>query len=160
MTHEQSVKRYKEWLKLREEGLTYKEIGDDYGVTGSAVGMRLRSGFPKKREFVSPLFGISGHHQEGRGRSRMLVRIRDNFTCQDCGAIRTLKEVQEHNSGIKTLKGRMKLFDVHHTHGQCGKNSIGYDSTKDLSKMVTLCHKCHFNRPEHKVKKGYKTKKI
>lgn len=84
----------------------------------------------------------SSHHLHGRGRPRMMVRIRDNFTCQECGAVRIPQEC-----GIG--KKYQKSLDVHHIEGQCGKNSRGYDSTKDLSKMITLCHSCHYNRHDH-----------
>jgi hypothetical protein len=89
----------------------------------------------------------------GRDRTRMLVRIRDNFTCQDCGDQRTLERVRAYNSTKKKLQGRLKLHDIHHEDGRCGQQSRGYDSSKDLSGLVTLCHKCHFNRPEHTLRK-------
>lgn len=86
---------------------------------------------------------------KGRERARMMVRERDNFTCKDCGAVRTPRQVKKYNSKMPTLRGRMKLFDVHHINGLCGKNSRGYDSTRDLSGLITLCHRCHYQRPEH-----------
>lgn len=89
---------------------------------------------------------------KGRERTRELVRIRDNHTCLDCGKKILTKDIIKHNLKIKTLKTKLKALDVHHINGQCGKNSTGYDSTKNLSGMITLCHKCHFNRPEHKCK--------
>ena len=88
----------------------------------------------------------------GRGWARGKVRQRDNYICQDCGFRRTNKQVRTHNKNIEGLKGRIKNLDVHHIDGECGKNSIGYDSVKDLSGMIALCHKCHYNRPEHKCK--------
>lgn len=160
MTYEEAVKRYREWVDLRKKGWTLLEIGNEYGITRQAVGQRLRKGEPVEPPPSSGISKYASHHQKGRGRARMLVRMRDNFTCQDCGAVRMPEEVEEHNSKMATLKGRKRLFDVHHTHGQCGKNSLGYDSTKDLTKMVTLCHKCHYNRPEHRVKqKDFRSKK-
>jgi len=87
------------------------------------------------------------HHTRGRGRARMFVRIRDGFKCKSCGDVRTVIDVENFNKKIKkgVLSGRKKLHDVHHLNGQCGKNSRGYDSTSDLSGMITLCHKCHYN---------------
>jgi hypothetical protein len=81
----------------------------------------------------------------GRGRNyvRTLVRIRDKFTCQDCGDTRTP------NQSKKTHK---KLFDVHHLNGLCGKRSRIYDRVKDMGGLITLCHKCHYNRPDHSRK--------
>ncbi len=88
----------------------------------------------------------------GRDRARMFVRLRDNFTCQDCGDRRTPIETREHNKEIKGLKGRLKLYDVHHLNGLCGKKTRGSDGVNDISGLITLCHKCHYNRPEHKTK--------
>ena len=71
---------------------------------------------------------------EGRDRTREIVRMRDEFTCTSCK---------------KAWSDGERRFDVHHLHGMCGKNSRGYDSMKDISGMITLCHQCHFNHPEH-----------
>lgn len=144
------LKQYEDFKKSSLKGLSVREIAETYGVDIQCVRYRLKVGYPKS----SPLKNIDRSHLEGRDRTRMLVRIRDNFTCQDCGLIRTHSYVSEHNGKLKSLKGKIKNFDVHHTHGMCGKNSKGYDMEKDLSKMVTLCHKCHFNRPEHATKKN------
>jgi len=86
--------------------------------------------------------------RSGREYTRMRVRARDNFTCQDCGDIRTPEQAR---------KTRKRLFDVHHLNGICGKKSRGYDKESDMPNLITLCHKCHFNRPDHaKVKKERK----
>lgn len=79
---------------------------------------------------------------QGRDRTRELVRKRDNFTCQDC------KKVWEIG---------MRRFDVHHLNGLCGKKSRGYDKVSDMKGLITLCHKCHFNRPEHAQRKREKS---
>lgn len=156
MTLEQAIKRYERMVELKESGATGREIAAMYGISHQAVYDRLRRGRPKASSIIRGILALNGFGDlEGRDRARMLVRIRDKFTCQDCGAVRTAKEVKEANARKSTLKGKMKLFDVHHIKGLCGKNSLGYDSTNDLSGMVTLCHKCHYNRPEH----GSKTKK-
>lgn len=103
----------------------------------------------------------------GRGYVRDMVRKRDKYTCQDCGEIRTPQEVKRYNSKFPDLKGRIKMFDIHHIDGRCGKNSRGYDRIDDISGLITLCHKCHYNRPEHrsksksfsnKLKRYFKTK--
>lgn len=70
---------------------------------------------------------------KGRDLNREKARIRDNHTCQDCGKV--------------WIEGQRR-FDVHHLNGLCGKKSRGYD--KSIEGLTTLCHKCHFNRPEHK----------
>lgn len=67
---------------------------------------------------------------KGRNYSRQKVRIRDNHTCQNC------KKVWE--------EGKSNRFDVHHLSGLCGKGrDFDYDTVKDLSNLVTLCHPCH-----------------
>lgn len=106
---------------------------------------------PKKSSDIE-IYLRSVKQDEGRGRNRELVRMRDNHTCQDCGFKRLTQDVQKHNKNIKTLKGRIKSLDIHHTNGLCGKNSKGYDFKKGFKDMVTLCHRCHFNRPEHTTK--------
>ena len=155
MNYQESLERYKNYLRLRKEGASYSDIAAMYGITRQAVQDRIKRGEPKF--FEAPEGSILGKlgygHLDGRDRARMLVRLRDNFTCQDCGLVRTSDEVVAYNKKQMELKGKIKQLDVHHTHGQCGKNSIGYDSPKDISKMITLCHRCHFNRPEHKTKK-------
>ncbi len=79
----------------------------------------------------------------GRERTRMYVRIRDDFRCQDCKRRRTPQFAK---------KNRLRLFDIHHINGLCGKKSRSYDRVSDMQNMITLCHSCHFNRPEHTVK--------
>lgn len=78
----------------------------------------------------------------GRDAARYLCRLRDKFSCQECGEVRLPK-----NCG-KGKKFEMSL-DVHHINGECGKKSRGYDSTKDISGLITLCHRCHSNRHDH-----------
>lgn len=77
---------------------------------------------------------------QGKDRTREIVRRRDNWTCQDCGK--------------KWVLGQRR-FDVHHLNGLCGKKSLKYDKISEIDGLITLCHKCHFNRPEHKSKKKY-----
>lgn len=79
----------------------------------------------------------------GRDHNRHLVRARDNFTCQDCGLVRTPEEVYP---GMKNL-------DVHHLGGLCGKLTRAYDHKENMGKMITLCHRCHFNRHDFSKKR-------
>jgi hypothetical protein len=154
MKYEDSLRRYHKVVKLKEKGATYAEIGKMFGVSRQRIEQILKKGEPQIAEYFGGILGLNGlAHLEGRARARALVRIRDDYTCQDCGLTRPIEEVQKHNSKITGLRGKMKSLDVHHTHGQCGKNSRGYDSTSDISKMITLCHRCHYNRPEHKSNK-------
>lgn len=170
MTYEDSVERYHKFVELREKGWTLKDIGKKFKVTHQGVYLRLKKGLPKSpvRRVGIPKgngntillisYGFTEGMLGGRERTRMLVRIRDKFTCHDCGDIRTIDEVREHNKDIYGLKGRLKLFDVHHTKGMCGKKTKQYDKASDLSGMITLCHKCHYNRPEHKVNEKVEAK--
>lgn len=73
----------------------------------------------------------------GRDLVREKVRQRDDYTCQDCGSIRTPKSC---------IKFNKKNFDVHHINGLCGKRTKGYDRLSEMSGLITLCHKCHYNR--------------
>ncbi len=82
--------------------------------------------------------------KSGREHTRMAVRARDEFKCQDCGLVLFPDEAR---------KLGKRLFDVHHLNGLCGKKSRGYDRLSDMDGLVTLCHKCHFNRPEHTINK-------
>ena len=167
--------------KLLQGGNTYAEIGKAFGVTRQRVHQIYKNyispsdqrkktrrakilaelvekykSTPQKepKKIYAGILEENGlAHLEGRDRARMMTRIRDDFTCQDCGVRRTNKEVFSQNKKQKGLIGKIKNLDVHHTHDMCGKNSIGYDSIEDISKMITLCHRCHFNRPEHKTKR-------
>ncbi len=104
-------------------------------------GIRKHEAFVNGNEIA--LKGLSTKHIYGRERTRMLVRLRDNFTCQDCGLIRTPKQAKSQNK---------RLFDIHHLNRLCGKMSRGYDRVSDMHKLVTLCHGCHFNRHDHSQK--------
>jgi len=69
----------------------------------------------------------------GRERLKELVRIRDKHTCQKCG---------------KVWKEGMRKFDTHHIDEEIeGKLGLKYCNCKDMTKMVTLCHRCHLNLP-------------
>lgn len=81
----------------------------------------------------------------GNDKVRMLARIRDGFTCQACHKKRGLDEVK---------KSKLKLFDVHHLNGLCGRKNRerGNDRIADIPGLITLCHKCHFNRHDFSKK--------
>mgnify|MGYP001560510977 CR=1 FL=1 len=86
----------------------------------------------------------------GREWVRLQVRMRDNFTCADCKKFRTPE--------MATVLGK-RLFDTHHLSGLCGKLSRAYDKIADIDGLITLCHKCHYNRPEHRMKRKSLAKK-
>lgn len=123
--------------KMRKERWTYKDIGKVLGISSQRVNQIL--------------FGLDCAGG-GRDYVREQVRRRDKHTCQDCGIVRKTKDIFNYNSKLPTLKGRKKALDIHHLNGLCGKKSKQYDSKKNMIYLITLCHKCHYNRPEHKCK--------
>lgn len=151
---EKWISRYNEMVYLRSNGYTLTEIGSHYGITKQCVSERLLKGMPIiqvakpkpektiKVEKYSPEIKNLLMSLSGRERTRMLVRIRDNFTCKDCGKY-----------SPPDLVNKVRMYDVHHLNGLCGKKSRAYDRVSSISGLVTLCHKCHFNRPEHTIKK-------
>jgi len=95
-------------------------------------------------DFIILELGGKPYHLKGRERGRMLVRLRDQFKCRGCGAQRTIRQALK----LRAKGESAKLFDVHHLDGLCGKKSTGYDSPKNISRLITLCHKCHYNHHE------------
>jgi hypothetical protein len=147
MDHKKLVNRYESILMSRRSGDTYRLISERLGISRERVRQIIVAGFPK--EIFCRFCGkdVGGNYKickecfpkniQGRGRTRMMVRIRDRFTCQECGLVRTPEMAKEQGS---------RLLDVHHLNGLCGKMSRGYDRSSDISKLITLCHRCHFNR--------------
>jgi 5-methylcytosine-specific restriction endonuclease McrA len=78
---------------------------------------------------------------EGRERTRELIRIRDNYTCQICGKV--------------WIEGQRR-FDVHHK--DCVKEKTKQYDKYEIEKdnLITLCHKCHLNLPEHRFSMNLK----
>lgn len=148
--------RYAFFALLRAEGLSNSEIAHLFSASRHGVGKRLRGGPPTHHDYTPhPAFEHSVG--TGRERARALVRHRDDYTCWDCGFRRTPREVREHNQQMPTLQGRIKNLDVHHINGKCGTNSRGYDPTEDLTDLITVCHKCHYNRHDHRQFGAYRT---
>ena len=75
----------------------------------------------------------SGTKIDGRDRTRVVARIRDNHTCAECNRVWKLGE---------------RCFDIHHLDGLCGKLSCSYDKIDNIDNLITLCHKCHLNLDE------------
>lgn len=136
LDYEKRVEKYNEIIRLRKERYTLKEIGEMFGVSHQAIQNKIKKGFP--RETIRKYKDALGDKFQGRDRARELARVRDNHTCQNCGR--------------KWVEGERRL-DIHHLNGLCGKLSQSYDKTDDLSGLITLCHKCHFNRYDHSRKK-------
>lgn len=141
MKYEDRLARYNKIMALSKK-ISGTKIAQMFNLSRQRVSQIILGGKPQLKVYYgneSILTQIAGKELHGRERTRMLVRIRDNFTCQDCGAVRTPQMAREQGK---------RLFDIHHVN-ECGKKSRAYDSVKDLSGMITLCHLCHFNRPEH-----------
>jgi len=148
------MERKQKIIELRNSGKSFSEIGEIYKISRQRVHQIFSSKkviYPRISKYTRAGLDYI-RPMEGRERNRELVRIRDNHTCQDCGFKLTYETVRETNSKIVGLKGKIKSLDIHHTKGLCGKKSTGYDKIKELKYLVTLCHKCHYNRPEHRVK--------
>src|SRR3989344_2058511 len=76
-------------------------------------------------------------HFEGIDYSREILRLLKGNICEGCG---------------KKWQPGMRRFDVH--HGQlCGKMSRKYDRIADVIRYKIFCHKCHFNQPDHTLKR-------
>lgn len=165
-------KDLEEYQRLRKSGLSLRAIGDIFNVSRQWVSLVL---LPPKKQLIytyvceecgrtkdkkekgtlqCPLCSnrVRRNHSfpvaqifagkpkwksTGRERVREIVRYRDNYSCQDCGKV--------------WIKGT-RSFDVHHLNGMCGKKSTGYDRMSEIDGLITLCHKCHFNRPDHTLK--------
>ena len=80
---------------------------------------------------------IQNNKYRGIDRTREMVRMRDNQTCQECKKV--------------WIEGNRK-YDVHHLNGLCGKRSRKYDKVSEMDGLITLCHKCHYNRFDHSMK--------
>src|SRR3990167_4781050 len=167
MDYEERIKRYKRIMLMRKDRWRLREIGGYFGLTRQRIFKIIKDGEPKKSEGGDKsgerkgggakigFFRLNGLPQfqdlSGRERTRMMVRVRDKFTCQNCGAVRTWRDCD----GKK-----LRLFDVHHLNGLCGKKSRGYDKISELDGLITLCHRCHFNHPEHSSRKNNPLQKI
>lgn len=166
--YQKLIKIYYEIIALRCNSLSINQIAKKYNLHSFQVSSFIKNGQPvfiEEQQYVGlqkinprvrsklETYLTKVRQTTGRSRAREMVRLRDKHTCQDCGFVLKTIDVLKHNQTLKTLKGKWKSLDVHHINGMCGKNSLGYDSPKDISGMITLCHKCHFNRPEHTTKK-------
>lgn len=129
MTYEERLKRRTHAIKLRQSGKTYYAIAREIGVCWQRAQQIVNGKEPTPPQDPKPNIG-----KEGREYTRWLRRMMDDFTCQSCGQ--------------RWRKGE-RQFDIHHLGGLCGKKSRAYDKLKDVDKLITLCHKCHYWHPQH-----------
>lgn len=130
---------------------TYEEIAKLFKLSRTMVGLIARNQPKLRKKSLLSTYLESIGCLAGRDRQRELVRMKFNHICQDCKKQIFTKDIREYNKKYKGLKGRKKSLDIHHTHGMCGKLSTAYDKMENLYRMIPLCHRCHYNRPEHKV---------
>lgn len=143
--------------ELRNKGFSLKKIGTLFNLSGERIRQIIKGKIiirqkPKYclicNELIIVKEGVryqkhcqkcSAHlkHFSGRDMVREKVRMRDKYTCQECG---------------KVWNDEMRRFDIHHLNGNCGKYSRKYDRSCDMSGLITLCHKCHMTKDEVLVK--------
>lgn len=128
--------KHKTWTRWKREALKlgdyeYKEIIREKRLVPVN---KLKTYNFRKRKALGLPSGEKIDYDGGRDFIRELVRVRDNHTCQIC-----LK---------KWNKGRRR-FDVHHedesSEGKSHERNVVERDKKNFNKMITLCHKCHFN---------------
>lgn len=144
---------------LRKKGETYRQIAHSFGVSLSCIyqihnnkninPLEHKLWSSEKRKLLG-LPNIKNYEgMDGRNWTRELVRIRDNWTCQNCSRI---------------WKKGERRFDVHHQdehlEGQDKFKYMGKIDKENMNKMITLCHLCHMNLPEVKKKIGRSKNKI
>lgn len=153
--------RLKQILELRKKKFSLRKIGSLLNISGERVRQIIKGKTKKVRVALPPkkcqicdemiIFQTTDRyrkycqkcsenlkHFSGRDMVREKVRMRDKYTCQKCG---------------KIWNDEMRRFDIHHLNGDCGKYSRKYDRVCNVDGLITLCHKCHFNHPEHSQRK-------
>ena len=136
MSKEKTIARQSEIQALRDEGATLAEIGKVFFLSRERIRQILKADYSRVKDTETPL--VEKYPQlrnmQGREYNRELVRIRDNHTCQLCGH--------------KWVKGERRL-DIHHL--DCDKEKTRqYDKPSEFGNLITLCHGCHLNVPEHR----------
>ena len=119
------MNRKQKIIEIVNSGKTYKEVGEAFGISKKRVSQIYRG---VKRDW----------NQQGICFLREKVRARDSHTCQICKRV---------------WKIGKRRFDVHHINeSEEGNKGREYKLNKDMSKMITLCHKCHLRLPHLREK--------
>jgi hypothetical protein len=128
------IDKYERIRDMRDLNFTFVKIGKILGMSAQHAGFMYNSPKPKEKDLTM----VIPKSFSGRERTREYVRRRDNYTCQMCN---------------KKWNEKFRRFDVHHLNGFCGKKSRSYDKMSEIDGLITLCHRCHFNHPEHTIKR-------
>ena len=122
---------------LRSKGWTYKKIGDFLGISKQEVYNIIHYvPHPRLPRIPRPSGPKIRGKLEGRDFLKEKVRMRDNHTCQNCGQI--------------WIPGTRR-FDTHHKNFVPSQTEAReYKNNKNMDDMITLCHKCQMNLPEHR----------
>jgi predicted transcriptional regulator len=130
--------KYFPWIKKEERRLGLEEIKEIVKIRKKEkeekIVKYLDSMVSKEMEDIKNISSLTGMDTGSRDRLRELIRIRDNHTCQMCGRI--------------WERGKRR-FDVHHNgediDGKTPTMSVDSLDRSNFHRMITLCHKCHFN---------------
>ena len=135
------------WLNMKSEsrrilirdliikGWTYKTIAKYFGISRQRV-HQIITGYKSPYKYIKRERKPTVIKLEGRDFLKEKVRIRDNHTCQNCGKI--------------WVPGTRRL-DTHHTNFiPSVTEAREYKNNKNMDDMITLCHKCQMNLPEHR----------
>lgn len=151
-----------DYLKsLRNKGLSYQKIGTLFGTSRQRIHQlvnsystnkrktipgepRTRSRNPLKEEILKKKVGVESLPinpiKDGQlSVVREWARIRDNRTCQICH--------KEWVPGTRRL-------DVHHLDEDRQQSRDCKWDMENLDRLITLCHKCHFNLEYFKKKQS------
>lgn len=155
--------RLKLICEMNEKRMSDAKIGRLLGISHQRV-HQIRTGYqspynryipkpPLEHKIVTPAFRVAAglpprrnDEQKWVQRFRERVRVRDNHTCQIC---------------FKKWRHGQRRLDVHHLdenhEGKSESENAQYDR-ENMDRMITLCHKCHFNLDSVRNKIGRKPK--
>ncbi len=166
---EQMEERLKRRDEIRElnKYIGYRKISKIYGLTKERIRQIIRYEPTPKKEIDEKIYkswlreGADYEHynnlvhlkkeigkviKEGsRDQVREMVRLRDNHTCQMC---------------LKKWEVGKRRFDVHHLdselEGKSKERGASDTDRRNLHRLITLCHKCHFSLDvvKEKISKG------
>lgn len=150
MDYHKYVERRQQIEQMKKDGYRTAFICKHFGISRQRMHKILKEPLKSETEYTRPsplLETIPPEYRSyysfliGIGRTRFFVRLRDNFTCQTCGIYRPPSTAKQ--------KTHRRQLDCHHINGKCGKLSRAYEKMDAIPDMITLCHRCHFQRHDH-----------